>query len=170
MFRREAVTKQEAAARQLRAAVRLFFDGGDTLAVHTLTGAAFQLLADLGKVRGVASPFRSEQYIRPDRVQELNRALNGIQNFLKHADRDPSETLDYADESTVLYLFETVELAYLVLESPAREMLAYRLWFVFSHPDLVNPVMLAGLQAANTVGLDQTDKRLWAEWLALPPR
>jgi hypothetical protein len=44
------VTKREAASRQLNQGIRLFFDRGDMLAVHTLTAAAFQLFADLGQV------------------------------------------------------------------------------------------------------------------------
>src|SRR2546422_6130134 len=82
------ISKREAAARQLDQAIRLFFRRGDMLSVHTLAGAAFQLLADLGKVSGIVSRYRSEVLIRPERMKEWVQALNSTQNFLKHADRD----------------------------------------------------------------------------------
>ena len=84
------VTKRDAAVRQLDQAIRLFFRRGDMLAVHTLTGAAFQLFADLGKISDIVSRFRSEELIRPERMNEWVQALNNTQNFLKHADRDAS--------------------------------------------------------------------------------
>ena len=39
----ELVTKLEAAERQLRVAIRLFFERKDMIAVHTLTAAALEI-------------------------------------------------------------------------------------------------------------------------------
>jgi hypothetical protein len=161
----EIVSKRDAAVRQLNEAIRLFFRRGDMLAVHTLTGASFQLFADLAKISGIVSRFRSEELIRPERMTEWIQALNSTQNFLKHADRDPDETLSYVEEGTLLFLYEAVELAGRVLPQDTRERLAFRIWFVFSFPDLIEPDRLESLRAANTVGLDQTDRALWAQWL-----
>ena len=46
------VTKLAAAQRQLCAAIRMFFDGEDELAVHTVASAAFGILRDLKAERG----------------------------------------------------------------------------------------------------------------------
>ncbi|MGH8569395.1 MAG: hypothetical protein ACREXU_15660 [Gammaproteobacteria bacterium] len=46
------VTKLAAAQRQLRAAIRIFFDGEDELAVHTVASAAYKIIADLKAERG----------------------------------------------------------------------------------------------------------------------
>src|SRR5579872_5153508 len=46
------VTKLEAAKRQLTAAIRLFFDGGDEIAVHTLAVASYDILHTLSKRKG----------------------------------------------------------------------------------------------------------------------
>lgn len=46
------ITKQAAAERQLRAAIRLYFAEEDGLAVHTVAAAAFQLISDLLDKRG----------------------------------------------------------------------------------------------------------------------
>jgi hypothetical protein len=50
--RPEIITKLDAARRQLRTAVTLFFQHGDEVAVHTLTAAAHQILIDLLKPQG----------------------------------------------------------------------------------------------------------------------
>src|SRR2546427_455704 len=105
------VPKREAALRQLDQAIRLFFRREDMLSVHTLTGAAFQLLADLGRVSGVVSRYRSDELIRPERMREWILALNSTQNFLKHADKDTNDALQYVEEGTILFLYEATELA-----------------------------------------------------------
>jgi len=159
------VTKREAAVRQLHQAIRLFFSKGDMLAVHTLTAAAFQLLTDIGRKSGAESRFRSEELVRPERMKDWVNALNSTQNFLKHADRDPDTTLRYVEEGTALFLYEAVELAERLVTGKSRERLAFHLWFAFSFPDLIESSALERLRAANTVGLDQTDRDLWAQWL-----
>ncbi|MDE0190471.1 MAG: hypothetical protein OXQ90_03865 [Gammaproteobacteria bacterium] len=46
------VTKLEAARRQLREAIRMFFADADVLAVHTVASAAYRLISDLKSQRG----------------------------------------------------------------------------------------------------------------------
>lgn len=159
------VTKRDAASRQLDAGIRLFFEGGDMLAVHTLAGAAFQLLADLGRISGVVSRLRSEEFLNAERIPELIRALNRTQNFLKHADQDPDTALEYVQESTIFLLFEAVELAGRVVASDSRERLGFRTWFVFSYPELFQPPYVETARAAAPAGMDLTDRDLWALWL-----
>lgn len=159
------ITKVEAAHRQLRAAIRLFFNGGDMLAVHTITGAAFQLFADIGKVSGVVSRYRSDHVIRSETLKEWNTALNMTQNFLKHADRDVDSSLNYSEEATILFLYEAVELSGRVSPGDAKEYTAFNIWFISSFPEMIEPAFLAKFSEVDTQGLDQTDRTLWAEFL-----
>jgi hypothetical protein len=46
------ISKIAAAQRQLDAAIRMFFDQEDELAIHTVAAAAFQVLRDVTKKRG----------------------------------------------------------------------------------------------------------------------
>ncbi|MCI0427903.1 MAG: hypothetical protein L0Z46_07815 [Nitrospiraceae bacterium] len=62
----EAVSTLEAAERQLRVAIRPFFNRGDIITIHTLTGAAPQTLRDLAAKWGESGPLRTA---------ELGRAL-----------------------------------------------------------------------------------------------
>lgn len=136
------------------------------LAVHTLAAASLQLLVDLGKLAGVESRYRRQELIRPGRRKEVLAILNSTQNFLKHADRDPEECHTYAEEGTVLLLWEVVELASRLGLGNRREHLAFQLWFAAAFPDLINPPALAALQAVGSCDLDPRDKSLWAAWLA----
>ena len=164
-WRVSEITKLEAAGRQLDQAIRLVFECGDLLAVHTLTGAAFQLFADLGKEAGIISRVRSEELVKPEGMRKWINALNSTQNFLKHADKDPGEVLKYVEEGTLLFIYEALELAQRMGVLDSDERLAYKIWFAFSFPDLIQPAVLERLRAANPTGLDQTDRSLWAEWL-----
>lgn len=47
------VSKLEAAERQLDAAIRLFFAREDAVSVHTLAAAAYQVIIDICKQRGI---------------------------------------------------------------------------------------------------------------------
>ncbi|MDP6650910.1 MAG: hypothetical protein QGF90_02175 [Gammaproteobacteria bacterium] len=46
------VNKLAAAQQQLRAAIRMYLDEEDDLAIHTVASAAYQLIKDIKKVRG----------------------------------------------------------------------------------------------------------------------
>src|SRR5262245_42997551 len=54
----ERVSKLDAARRQIRTAIRLFFEDGDTVSIHTLTSAAEELLRDFLIDAGKKSPIR----------------------------------------------------------------------------------------------------------------
>jgi len=83
-------TKLDAARRQLDAAIRLLFSGGDSLAIHTLAFASYGLLSDLAKVAEC-----SEIYVRLSEDSKLREGkefwndLKKLSNYLKHADKDP---------------------------------------------------------------------------------
>jgi hypothetical protein len=48
------VTKLEAAQRQLRTAIRLWFEGGDPVSIHTLAFAAYEIAHVVSKKRNRA--------------------------------------------------------------------------------------------------------------------
>jgi hypothetical protein len=101
------ITKLDAARRQLDSAISLYFDEGDEIATHSLVGAAHILIADLfsaGKQESLI-----HQYIRPDKRAVFERAIRRPQNFMKHADNDPDDVLDFDPHGTELLLFLNIE-------------------------------------------------------------
>jgi hypothetical protein len=133
----QRVSKLDAARRQLREAILLYFERRDAVAIHTLASAAHQVLADLGERKGGAGILKNPKYIRPEKKEELLRILNEAQNFFKHADRDPDTTFEFRVASTPLFLFDAVEMWGELTGSFFREALVYRIWYFFAHPQII---------------------------------
>lgn len=88
------LTKIDAAKRQLEAAIVLFFDDGDPVAIHTLACAAYDVLDGINQHRGGQEMWVKRRYPQlPGRPTRGD--INEYQNFLKHADKDPEGTLDF---------------------------------------------------------------------------
>jgi hypothetical protein len=93
------VSKLDAARRQLDAAIALFFENADPVAIHTLASAAYDVIDGVNQSRGGREVFCKRRFTavpgRPSRAD-----LNTVQNFFKHADRDPEGTVDFSPEMT----------------------------------------------------------------------
>jgi len=133
----ETVTKLQAAQRQLSVAIRLFFNRADPLAIHSLVSAAYQIVWDLAKTRAATSIVKGNARIRPEKQQEWERILNRAQSFLKHADRDSLDTLDFDPEITRFFLFDAIVLYCQLTSSPFHEGTVYMTWFALKYQDLL---------------------------------
>jgi hypothetical protein len=93
------IPKLGAARRQLEAAISLFLDNGDPVAIHTLACAAYDIIDNVNHSRGGKDMFVKRRYTqlpgRPSRA-----VLNSVQNFFKHAANDPAEELEFFPEMT----------------------------------------------------------------------
>ena len=132
----ETVTKLEAAERQLRVAIRMFFERKDMLAVHTLASASLQILDDLAVKRGISKRMYGEMYkLPPEERKMMVTSFREAQGFLKHADKDPPEkVLKFRPEMTKFFLFEAARLAYEMLGRMAPECGALITWFTVACP------------------------------------
>ena len=78
------ISKLEVAERQLREAVRLFFEERDPVATHSVAAAGHQVLLDIAAKQG------TESLIKPKSASVPHmRSANYPTNFFKHADKDP---------------------------------------------------------------------------------
>ena len=96
MSKPDRITKLEAAKRQLVVATELYFRDSDSAAIHTLVAASYNVIRDLSK-RAHLPPMAKDYLlttISPGKRKEVERWLNSFENFLKHADRDPDETIE----------------------------------------------------------------------------
>src|SRR5579862_9769286 len=89
------VTKLDAAKRQLRAAITLWFTGGDPVAIHTLAAAAHEIVHTLFRRKGLSGLLFDSPRIRDDKRAEFARAAKAAATFFKHAQRDPDGTLEF---------------------------------------------------------------------------
>lgn len=102
------VTKLDATRRQLETAVILWFHEGDPVSIHTLAAAAYQILNDLNKKCGGAPMMKDAKIIRPECVKEFYRILAKAENFFKHADQDPLETLLFSPQGTRCIMLDAI--------------------------------------------------------------
>ncbi len=160
----ERVTKMDAVRRQLRSAVRMFFEDRDTIATYTIAAAVEGLLGGLLKHAGKAHPFRDSDIIVPQHKKEFQKYVNRAQNFFKHADEDPGGILEFPPVTLEYLLFECAFLYRLYTGRVLREGQVFAVWFAMHHPNLVKPgafkeaiekiEALAGRGASKQVFLD----------------
>jgi hypothetical protein len=93
------ITNLECANRQLALAVRLFFNDGDPVSVHTLTCAAREIYEKHCARAGIPRFFDLIKMGNPsfsDRV--LWNVLNEARNFFKHPADSLDDSIEFADE------------------------------------------------------------------------
>ena len=103
------VTKLDAVRRQLETGVILWFHDGDPVSIHTLIAAAYQILYNLNQKRGGSPMMKNGKNIRPEYLREWHRVLAKWENFFKHADRDPLETLLFPPQVTRTFMLDAIE-------------------------------------------------------------
>ncbi len=136
---KETITKLEAAKRQLRAAIRMFFDEADVVPTFTLAAAAQEVLRGLLSAKGEdeASFIKDSLVIIPERRKEYLAIINKPQNFFKHADRDPGEILEFEPESLPFWLHDCVQMYQRFTGKMLREGFVFVMWFAFTYPHLL---------------------------------
>lgn len=131
-------TKHDAAVRQIDVAIGLLLTDGDPLAVRTLAGAAYGILADLAENQEHGSSWRTKMIedsglSKKDALQILNAA----QNYLKHADRDAGSTLSFEEEENDHLLFvATIECGG-IGHRLSWSMQAFQIWYLALYPDKI---------------------------------
>ncbi|MBI1390382.1 MAG: hypothetical protein GC154_18245 [bacterium] len=151
------LNKVEVARSQLRQSIYMLFSHADPVVVHTLAAAANQILYDLVKTNGHNGIARNPPIVRPDKLEEWNKYLKVPQNFFKHADRDPTETLEFDPEITEIFILDAVVfLQCLELPlKPAERFFAH--WFALKHPDLLNEGVYKDLMLGYAKKIDVKD-------------
>jgi len=98
------LTKIDAADAHIRTAVRMFFEGGHPAPIFMLANAAREIVEQVGghmKVQTIQEKLAADRGLT---VDELLRPLKTIANFLKHADRDPTATIEIEESEIVKVL------------------------------------------------------------------
>jgi len=91
------VGKLEAAHRQLRTAISLWFNDGDPVSIHTLAFAAHEIFDAVSKKR---DPYRRDMLfdsalIKDEYRREFVSGLKKHANFFKHADHDSDAEIEF---------------------------------------------------------------------------
>jgi hypothetical protein len=134
---RFSVSKLDAARRQLRTAIRLWFSDGDPVAVHTLAFAAYEILHAVSKARnpGRDPLLFDSKSIKEEKRSEFNQMLKKWAYFFKHGDREPHGVIEFnSGLSEFFILYAVIGIQYCG-ESLGNEELAFLLWTQIHAPD-----------------------------------
>lgn len=139
------VSKIDAADRQLRQVIRLFFQRADAVAIHTLAAAAYQILIDLCEHKGIERELEDSAILNKLGVKEdVLAAVRKPQNFFKHADRDPEGYVRFNPMLSACLILYDVQYLYCLTAKHSVEAQVFRLWFFLRFPDRA-PVELQAL-------------------------
>lgn len=115
------------------------FSDGDSVSIHTLTAAAYNVLRDITKQKGIDPMLIKGQMlelVRPEHKKMIMDKTNEAENFFKHADRDHEATIKFNPDTTALYLIDAcAQYRKLTGEEPLL-FLAYRIWVTANYPDI----------------------------------
>jgi hypothetical protein len=133
------LTKLDAAQRQLRTAITLWFTDGDPVSAHALAFAAYEVLHTLSKKR---NKYRRDLLFDSDLIKDefrsqWNMKLKQNAYFFKHADRDPEAEIEFNPESTWGFVLYAVLGRELCGAPPSDEESAFLWWLQINHPDFL---------------------------------
>ena len=104
----ETVSVIDAAKRQLKEAITLFFEQRDSVAIHTLASAAHEILCKSAKPRGFSSFLRDIPGIDEKAQERVNSWMNENKNFFKHGNqnknKDPKASIEFLTEMNVFII------------------------------------------------------------------
>lgn len=135
------LTKIDAARRQTNAAIRMFFEGEDPIAVHTVAAAGHRIVRDLARQNGSEILSSFEQTLLPGVKGKFWAAFNGSTNFLKHADLDAGAQQDnvvYEASNPILILVTICFFGELGL-THSTEMAALSVWCRLHYSQFFGP-------------------------------
>jgi len=136
------VSKLDAARRQLEGAITLYFNWGDPISIHTLAAASRNVLANLCEHRQIRPDFLLEKmmddFVRPEHIKMFYARIRQGENFFKHADRDPEETLKFNPAHSELILLEGTEVYFALTQEHPPLLRAYRGWWVLNNRGMIS--------------------------------
>ena len=90
------VTKPDAARRQLRTAIELWFNDGDPVSIHVLAFSAYEIIHTLSRRKGAKNLLYDSSLTKEGARKQVNVALKMAAGFFKHAQKDPDNSLEFS--------------------------------------------------------------------------
>lgn len=156
----DTITTLEAASRQIRVAIRLFFEDGDAVAVHTLAGAAREIfekrLQKAGRPRFVDYFHQAHPEVSQKQILAM---FNKARNFFKHDSKDTNDTIPFNDSSNDWMLFVAGnECARLLDRDQPEEVEVFNIWFAIIY-DMFPPSDTAAILTDRYGDFGKIDRR-----------
>jgi hypothetical protein len=136
---RITVSKLEAAQRQLKTAITLWFVGGDAVSIHTLAYAAYEIIHAVSKR---LNPERrlllfDTKVVKEEYRSEFNVLLKKHANFFKHGNRPNDTTIEFPPTASDLFIiYSILGLSVCGVERSDEES-AFFAWIHFHNPEFL---------------------------------
>lgn len=130
------ISKLDAAKRQLESAIRLYFNYGDAISIHTLARAAYEILLDLNKKHSGSPMLMDDFLIKDEYKKKYRRMIREPQNFFKHADWNPEGVLDFNPDVTPFFIYDAISKYQGLTGEVVPYFRIFRGWFCSQHIDL----------------------------------
>ena len=163
-----AITKLDAARRQLETAITLWFHDADPVSVHTLVMASHGILRALNKKRG-GQPMLGDPspYIRPGFEKRVADMFAESSNFFKHGAKDPLATHYFAPELNQYRIFDACNTFMLLAQEKPPLMGTFVLYLAIHEPEIFTPEFVASIRQHRgfSTAKQLSKGRFFAEWL-----
>lgn len=139
------VDKEQVAVSQLNTAIWLLFNGMDIVSAYALASASSTVFCDLLHEFGEKAWFDDRIQCYPEKTKkDAINALRLVQNFFKHADRNPNDELEFeeadVDEALIFATLEYVSLIRTKKTSQKElttEMAIFQMWYFAKAPEVL---------------------------------
>ena len=133
------IGKLDAARRQLRTAITLWFNDGDPVSVHALAYAAHEVIHAISKRR---DPNRRDLLfdsvlVKDEYRREFNATIRKHANFFKHADKDGDSVIEFNPALSELFILFAILGRELCGEPPSDEESIFLWWLKIHKPHIL---------------------------------
>jgi hypothetical protein len=165
------VSKIDAARRQLRTAITLWFVDGDPVAIHALAFAAYEIYHFVSKKR---DPYRRDllldtDWIKDEFRRDWEKVIKKNVNFFKHADRDPDDIAELDTGMNEWFIIYAIMGRQLCGEGQSQEESDFMWWFHVHRPNYLTDAgrkFIYDLLPANVIEVSRKlPKREFSEML-----
>lgn len=141
-----SVSKLDAAKRQLDTAIRLWFSDGDPVSIHTLVGAAYQIIHDINESKGRKDFIFDGAFIKEEHRKTVVEWLRKDFMFFKHADRTPDAVTEFVPLGSLMFILGGMQTLRDLGERPSDAQQIFGAYMAFTRPEYISPELVAGLR------------------------
>ncbi len=131
------VTKLDAARRQLRTAIKLWFEDADPVSVHTLVAASYNVIHNLYRRKGLTDLIYDSRLVKDERRKEWVNRVKSDFNFFKHSDKDPDETILFSPFTNEFFIVFCITAIQRMGEPLDVEGSGFAYWTFINRPEML---------------------------------
>jgi hypothetical protein len=129
------VSKLDAAQRNVRTAIRLWFTDGDPVSIHTLISTAHEIIHTLFRRRGLKGLLFDSRIIKDEYRSQWAAHITKPYTFFKHARHDPDGEIDFNPDVNEGLIMACVHGLSRMEADVDLEEWAFGQWMKIQHPE-----------------------------------